>query len=160
MNRRKNSVWCNINEIQNLFIPSQEKAYIGQLWTVHPDMPLVTYLGQFPSEIKVRYILVRGSCSQRFAKFQLSWNWKASNEIYHLDFGPLTIFHAKQLTVHFKMKNCLQNPPGSLNVFYILVIRTDNAQVIFVLIEVCQPGGFMINFSKITRNQNQTTLLL
>ena len=58
------------------------------------------------------------------------------------------------------MKNCEQNPPGSLNVFYILVIHTDNAQVIFVLIEVCQPGGAAINFSKIARNQNQTTLLL
>ena len=59
-----------------------------------------------------------------------------------------------------KWKNCQQNPPGSLNVFYILVIHTDNAQVIFVLIEVCQPGGAAINFSKIARNQNQTTLLL
>ena len=28
--------------------------------------------------------------------------------------------------------------------FYILVTHTDNAQVIFVLIEVCQPGGAAI----------------
>ena len=38
--------------------------------------------------------------------------------------------------------------------------HTDNAQVIFVLIEVCQTGGAVINFSKIAKNQNQTTLLL
>ena len=63
-------------------------------------------------------------------------------------------------TLHFKTKNCQRNPPWSLNVFYILVILTDNAQVIFVLIEVCQPGGAAINFSKIAWNQNQTTLLL
>ena len=47
--------------------------------------------------------------------------------------------------VNFKMKkNCQRNPPGSFNVFYILVIQTDNAQVIFVLIEFCQPGGAAI----------------
>ena len=42
--------------------------------------------------------------------------------------------------------------------FYILVINADNAQVIFVRIEVCQPEGAAINFSKIARNENQTTL--
>ena len=40
--------------------------------------------------------------------------------------------------------------------FYILVIHIDNAQVIFVLTEVCQPGGAAINFSKIDRNQDLT----
>ena len=57
-------------------------------------------------------------------------------------------------------KNCQTIPPGSLNMFYILVIHNDNAQVNFVSIEVCQPGGTVINFSKTARNQNQTTLLL
>ena len=47
------------------------------------------------------------------------------------------------------MKNCEQNPPGTLNVFYTLVIHTNNGHMIFVLIEVCQPGGAVINFSKI-----------
>ena len=51
-------------------------------------------------------------------------------------------------------------PPWSLNVFYVLVIHTDNAQVSFVLIALCQPGGAAINFSKSPRNQNWTTLLL
>ena len=37
---------------------------------------------------------------------------------------------------------------------------TDNAQVSFVLLEVCQPVGATINFSKIARNQNQTILFL
>ena len=32
--------------------------------------------------------------------------------------------------------------------FYMLVIRTDNAKVSFVLIALCQPGGPAINFSK------------
>ena len=40
--------------------------------------------------------------------------------------------------------------------FYILVIRNDNAQVIFVLLEVCQPGGAAVNFAKIAKNQNRT----
>ena len=62
--------------------------------------------------------------------------------------------------VHFEMKNCQTDPPGTLNVFYLLVIQTNNAQVSFVLIEVCQPGGAAINFSKGTGNQNQTALLL
>ena len=55
------------------------------------------------------------------------------------------------------MKNCQTDPPGTLNVFY---LQTNNAQVSFVLIEVCQPGGAAINFSKDTRNQNQTARLL
>ena len=59
-----------------------------------------------------------------------------------------------------KEKKCQTIPPGTLNVFYILVIHTDNAQVIFVLIEVCQPGGAVINFFKITRNQNQTAHII
>ena len=50
-------------------------------------------------------------------------------------------------------------PPWTLNVFYILVIHTDNAKVSFVLITLCQPGGAAINFSKSLRNQNQTILL-
>ena len=33
-----------------------------------------------------------------------------------------------------KEKKCQTIPPGTLNVFYILVIHTDNAQVSFVLI--------------------------
>ena len=64
------------------------------------------------------------------------------------------------VTVHFKRKNCQAIPPEALNMFYILVIHTDNAQMSFVPIEVCQPGGAAINFSKIAQNQNQTTLLL
>ena len=40
-----------------------------------------------------------------------------------------------------KWKKCQTNPPGTLNVFYILVIHTDNAKVSFVLIELCQPSG-------------------
>ena len=59
-----------------------------------------------------------------------------------------------------KGKKCQKIPPGTLNVFYILVIHTNNAKMIFVLIGVCQQGGAVINFSKIARNQNQTTLLL
>ena len=66
-----------------------------------------------------------------------------------------------QLIVHFKRKkNCPTIPPGTLNMFYILVIHSDNAQISFVLIALCQPGGAAINFSKSLRNQNQTTLLL
>ena len=57
-------------------------------------------------------------------------------------------------------KNCQTNPPGTLNVFYILVIHTDNAQMSFEPIALCQPGGAAINFSKSTQNQNQRTLLL
>ena len=41
-----------------------------------------------------------------------------------------------------------------------ILIHTDNAQMSFVLIALCQPGGAAINFSKSTRNQNRTTLLL
>ena len=63
-------------------------------------------------------------------------------------------------TVHFRIKNCQTIPPETLNVFYILVKHTDNVQSIFVLIEVCQPGGAAINFSKIALDKNQTTLLL
>ena len=38
----------------------------------------------------------------------------------------------KTYIVHFRIKkNCQQNPPGSLNVFNILVIHTNNALVIF-----------------------------
>ena len=59
-----------------------------------------------------------------------------------------------------KEKKCQKIPPETLNVFYILVIHTDNAQVSFVLIALCQPGGAAINFSKSPRNQNWTTLLL
>ena len=44
--------------------------------------------------------------------------------------------------------------------FECVVIHTDNAQVSFVLVEVCQPGGAAIHLSKITQNQNQTMLLL
>ena len=67
-----------------------------------------------------------------------------------------------ELTTLFILKSndCQTNPPGTLNVFYILVIHTDNAQVSFVHIEVCQPGGAAINFSKIAQNLNQTTLLI
>ena len=66
---------------------------------------------------------------------------------------PLSLFISKE-------KNCQTIPPGTLNVFYILVIHTGNAQMSFVLIALCQPGGAAINFSKSARNQNQTTLLL
>ena len=44
--------------------------------------------------------------------------------------------------------------------YYILVMHTDNAQMSFVLIALCQPGGAAINFSKSARNQNRITLLL
>ena len=64
------------------------------------------------------------------------------------------------LTVHFKRKNCQAIPPGTLNIFHILVIHTDNAQMSFVLVALCQPGGAAINFSQSPQNQNQTTLLL
>ena len=64
---------------------------------------------------------------------------------------PLSLFISKE-------KNCQTIPPGTLNVFYILVIHIDNAQVSFVLIALCQPGGAAINFSKSPQNQNQTTL--
>ena len=56
--------------------------------------------------------------------------------------GPVSLFILKE-------KQCQTIPPGTLNTFYILVIHTDNAQVSFVLIEVCQPGSAVINFSKI-----------
>ena len=59
-----------------------------------------------------------------------------------------------------KWKNCQQNPPVTLIVFYILVIHTDKDQMIFEVIKVYQPGGAAINFSKNARNQNQTTLLV
>ena len=69
----------------------------------------------------------------------------------YLKFNVLDKFQLLQNRPLFilKWKNCQENPPGILNVFNILVIHTDNAQVIFVLIEVCQPGGAAINFSKI-----------
>ena len=57
-------------------------------------------------------------------------------------------------------KNCPTIPSWTLNVFYLLVIQTDDAQVSFVLIALCQSGGAAINFSKSPRNQNRTTLLL
>ena len=63
-------------------------------------------------------------------------------------------------TVHFRGKNCQTIPPETLNMFYIPVIHTDNAQMSFVLVALCQPGGAAINFSKSARNQNRTTLLL
>ena len=63
-------------------------------------------------------------------------------------------------TLYFEMKNCQTNPPGTLNVIYILAIHPDNAQVSFVLIEVCQSCDAVINFSKIAQNQNKTVLLL
>ena len=59
-----------------------------------------------------------------------------------------------------KEKDCQKIPPGTLNIFYILVIHTDNNNMKFVLIALCQPGGAAINFSKSARNQNRTTLLL
>ena len=59
-----------------------------------------------------------------------------------------------------KEKNCQTIPPGTLNVFYIQVIHTDNAKVSFVLIALCHPDGAAINFSKSPQNQNQTSLLL
>ena len=40
-----------------------------------------------------------------------------------------------------------------------MLSNTDNAQLSFALIEVCHPGGFVIIFSKIAQNHNQTTLL-
>ena len=60
----------------------------------------------------------------------------------------------------FEMKKRQTIPPGTLNMYYILVMHTDNAQMSFVLIALCQPGGTAINFSKSARNQNRTTLLL
>ena len=68
-------------------------------------------------------------------------------------FIPTTLFILKE-------KKCQTIPPGTLNVFYILVIHTDSAQMSFVLIALCQPGGAAINFSKRPRNQNWTTLLV
>ena len=65
-----------------------------------------------------------------------------------------------ELTAHFKRKNCQTIPSGTLNMFYILLIHTDNAQMSFILIALCQPGGVAINFPKSARNQSRTTLLL
>ena len=59
-------------------------------------------------------------------------------DVWYSDFPPSSHF---KFTLHFKRKNCQTFPPGTLNVFYILVIHTDNAQVSFVLIALCQPGG-------------------
>ena len=66
---------------------------------------------------------------------------------------PISLFILKE-------KECQTIPPGTLNVFYIQVIHTDNAHVSFVLIALCQLGGAAINFSKSPRNHNLTTLLL
>ena len=49
--------------------------------------------------------------------------------------------------------------PGALNVFYILVIHTDNDHLSFAIIALCQTGGTAISFFS-PQNQNQTTLLL
>ena len=63
--------------------------------------------------------------------------------------------------IHCSLKKNSQTiHPGTLIVFYILLIHTDNAKVSFVLKKICQPGGAAINFSKIAQNQNQTALLL
>ena len=56
-------------------------------------------------------------------------------------------YEAQSLFI-LKEKNCQTIPPGTLNMFYILVIHTDNAQMSFLLIALCQPGGAAINFSK------------
>ena len=45
-----------------------------------------------------------------------------------------------------------------MNVFYILVIHTDNTQVSFILIEVCQPGGIAMILSKSPPNQSKIFL--
>ena len=65
-------------------------------------------------------------------------NSKSKNEI---------LLSQQHNPVHFKMKKLSNN-----SYFYIIV--TDNAQVRFVLIEDCQPGGAAINFPKIAWNQN------
>ena len=66
---------------------------------------------------------------------------------------PLSLFISKE-------KTCQTIPPGTLNVFYILAIHSDNSQVSFVLVALWQPGGDAINFSKSPQNQNLTILLL
>ena len=75
-------------------------------------------------------------------------------------FGSLENNGSIWFTVHFKTKNCQTIPPGTLNMFYIVVIHTDNAKMSFKPTALCQLGGAAINISKSTRNQNQTTLLL
>ena len=69
-------------------------------------------------------------------------------------------YEKASLTVHFKRKNCQTIPFGTLNVFYILAIHSDNTQESFVLVALWQPGGDAINFSKSPQNQNPTILLL
>ena len=67
-------------------------------------------------------------------------------------FGSLENNDSNWFTVHFKRKNCQTIPPGTLNMFYIVVIHTDNAKMSFVHVALCQPGGAAINFSKSPRN--------
>ena len=47
-----------------------------------------------------------------------------------------------------KEKNCQTISPGTLNMFYILVIHIDNAKVSSVFTALCPLGGAAINFSK------------
>ena len=85
---------------------------------------------------------------------------ESKNNIFGNLVAKLNSTNNDQALFILKEKKCQTIPPGTLNVFYILVIHTDNAQVSFVLIALCQPGGAAINFSKSPRNQNWTTLLL
>ena len=64
----------------------------------------------------------------------------------------------KFFIVHFERKNCQTILPRTMNVFFILVIHTDNAKISFVLIVLYHPGGTAINFS--ISPQNQTTLFI
>ena len=59
---------------------------------------------------------------------------------------------AKRALFILKENNCQTIPPGTSNMFYILVIHTDNAQVSFLLIALSQPGGAVVNFSKSPQN--------
>ena len=59
-------------------------------------------------------------------------------------------------TVPFQRKNFQTILPGTLNVFYILVIPTDNAQVSLVIIKVCKPGGSVIYSPKFPKIKIET----
>ena len=86
-------------------------------------------------------------------------DYQGQNHENNVHFKPTALFIWDISCTLFilKWKNCQTIPPGTLNVFYILVIHIDNAQVSFVLIALYQPGGAAINFSKSPRNQNQIT---
>ena len=60
--------------------------------------------------------------------------------------------NSKNYTVHFKIKNCQTNPPGTLNVSYILVIHsTDKAQVSFILIKFANQVALQSFFPRLPK---------